>query len=107
MCLGLAWILAALGVYFRDIGQLVGPLVTATMFLSPVLFQRASMPDWLQPWLLFNPLTIPVESVRNVALFGQPPDWTALGLYTLAAIAVAFVGEAFFQATRRGFADVL
>lgn len=107
MSLGFAWLLAALGVYFRDIGQLVGPLVTATMFLSPVLFQRSSMPEWLQPWLLLNPLTVPVEAFRAVALFGTAPDWTALGLYSLAAIAVAFAGEAFFQATRRGFADVL
>ncbi|MBL8583992.1 MAG: ABC transporter permease [Rhizobiaceae bacterium] len=107
MGLGLTWILAALGVYFRDIGQLIGPLVTASMFLSPVLFQRSAMPEWLQPALLLNPLTIPVESVRAVTLFGQAPDWTALGLYSLAAIAVAFAGEAFFQATRRGFADVL
>jgi lipopolysaccharide transport system permease protein len=71
------------------------------------LLQRAAMPDWLQPWLIFNPLTVPVEAVRNAALFGTAPDWTALGLYTLAAIVVAFAGEAFFQATRRGFADVL
>lgn len=107
MSVGLAWVLAALGVYFRDIGQLVGPLVTAAMFLSPVLFQRQAMPDWLQPWMYLNPLTVPVEAVRAVALFGSQPDWTALGLYALAAIAVAFAGEAFFQATRRGFADVL
>ncbi|TIW84142.1 MAG: hypothetical protein E5V51_19135, partial [Mesorhizobium sp.] len=51
MVLGIAWLLASIGVYFRDMNQIVAPLVTATMFLSPVFFQRASLPAWLQPWL--------------------------------------------------------
>ncbi|TGP92988.1 ABC transporter permease [bacterium M00.F.Ca.ET.141.01.1.1] len=107
MVLGIAWILASIGVYFRDMSQIVAPLVTATMFLSPVFFQRTSLPIWLQPWLSLNPLAIPVESFRDVVLFDIEPDWLALGSYLLAAIAVAFLGYQFFQKTRRGFADVL
>lgn len=107
MVLGVAWLLASIGVYFRDMGQIVAPLVTATMFLSPVFFQRASLPVWLQPWLSLNPLTIPVESFRDVVIFGLLPDWTSLFYYSGVAIAVAFLGYHFFQKTRRGFADVL
>ncbi|WP_210212131.1 ABC transporter permease [Mesorhizobium sp. M8A.F.Ca.ET.057.01.1.1] len=107
MVLGIAWILASIGVYFRDMSQIVAPLVTATMFLSPVFFQRTSLPIWLQPWLSLNPLAIPVESFRDVVLFDIEPDWLALGSYLLVAIAVAFLGYQFFQKTRRGFADVL
>ncbi|WP_192384900.1 ABC transporter permease [Mesorhizobium silamurunense] len=107
LVLGIAWILASIGVYFRDMSQIVAPLVTATMFLSPVFFQRTSLPAWLQPWLSVNPLAVPVESFRAVVLFGTQPNWTALGYYTLAAVAIAFIGYQFFQKTRRGFADVL
>ncbi|OHV62392.1 sugar ABC transporter permease [Mesorhizobium sp. LCM 4577] len=107
LVIGIAWILASVGVYFRDMSQIVAPLVTATLFLSPVFFQRASLPDWLQPWLSLNPLAIPVESFRNVVIFGLLPDWAALGCYSVAAIVIAFVGYQFFQKTRRGFADVL
>lgn len=107
LVLGMAWILASIGVYFRDMSQIVTPLVTATMFLSPVFFQRTSLPTWLQPWLSLNPLAIPVESFRDVVLFGVQPDWAALGNYSMVAIAVAFLGYQFFQKTRRGFADVL
>ncbi|PBC02076.1 ABC transporter permease [Mesorhizobium sp. WSM3860] len=107
MVLGAAWTLASIGVYFRDMSQIVSPLVTATMFLSPVFFQRTALPSWLQPWLSLNPLAIPVESFRNVVLFGVLPNWPALGYYSLAAIAVALLGYQFFQKTRRGFADVL
>lgn len=107
MTLGVAWFFAAIGVYFRDIGQIVPPLLTAAMFLSPIFFPRSALPEWLQPYLSLNPLTIPVEAFRAVSVFGQMPDWTALGYYSLAAIVVAILGEQFFQLTRRGFADVL
>ncbi len=107
MVLGIAWFLAAAGVYFRDVSQIVAPLVTATMFLSPVLFQRSQMPKAMQPWAFLNPLTVPVENFRNVIIFGLRPDWVALGWYLLVALVVAFLGYTFFQKTRRGFADVL
>ena len=107
LTLGLAWFLASIGVYFRDIGQIVPPVLTAVMFLSPMFFPRTALPEWLQPYLSFNPLTIPIEAVRDVAVFGVMPDWTALGYYSLAALLVALLGEQFFQKTRRGFADVL
>ncbi|TPK22387.1 ABC transporter permease [Mesorhizobium sp. B2-5-9] len=107
LVLGIAWILASIGVYFRDMNQIVSPLVTATLFLSPVFFQRAALPAWLQPWLSLNPLTIPVENFRNVVVFGVLPDWAALGSYSLVGIAIAFLGYQFFQKTRKGFADVL
>ncbi|MER9301483.1 ABC transporter permease [Mesorhizobium sp. M0496] len=107
LVLGIAWILASIGVYFRDMNQIVAPLVTATLFLSPVFFQRAALPAWLQPWLSLNPLAIPVESFRNAVIFGVPPDWAALGYYSLVAIIVVFLGYQFFQKTCRGFSDVL
>ncbi|MBZ9888585.1 ABC transporter permease [Mesorhizobium sp. BR1-1-3] len=107
LVLGIAWILASIGVYFRDMSQIVTPVVTATMFLSPVFFQRTSLPTWLQPWLSLNPLAIPVESFRDVVIFGTMPDWTSLAYYSGAAIVVAGFGYQFFQKTRRGFADVL
>ncbi|PLP60746.1 sugar ABC transporter permease [Mesorhizobium loti] len=107
MTLGFAWILAAIGVYFRDIGQIVPPLLTATMFLSPLFFPRTNLPAWLQPYLSLNPIAVPIEALRDIAVFGTMPDWAAIGYYTLVAIVVALLGEQFFRKTSRGFADVL
>ena len=44
---------------------------------------------------------------REVLIWGRLPNWTGLGIYTLAATAVAWAGYAWFQKTRKGFADVL
>ena len=107
LVLGLSWFLAAAGVFFRDIGQFLGPTITAVMFLSPIFFPASSLPNWLHGWHLLNPLTLPVEQFRAVAIFGQTPDWVSLGVYLAVAVAIAWLGHTFFQRTRRGFADVL
>jgi len=107
LILGLAWFLASLGTYVRDIGQVLGTVVTALMFLSPIFFPLSALPDWLQPWLALNPISLPVTQARDVLIFGKLPNFAALGVYTLAAAAIAWLGYTWFEKTRKGFADVL
>ena len=105
--IGLAWILASLGVFLRDIGQLVGIISTVLMFLSPVFYPLNAVPERFRPIVMANPLTFIIEQAREVLIWGHLPNWIGLGLYTLAAIVVAWAGYAWFQKTRKGFADVL
>jgi lipopolysaccharide transport system permease protein len=105
--LGFAWILASLGVFIRDVGQTIGIIMTVVMFLSPVFYPLTALPVKFRPWLMANPLTFIIEQSREVIIWGHPPDWAGLALYLLAALAVAWIGFAWFQKTRKGFADVL
>ncbi|MDI1254191.1 ABC transporter permease [Thermomonas sp.] len=107
LLLGLTWLFAALGVYVRDLAQLVGPLVMVTMFLGPVFFPRSAMPEALQPWLSLNPITIPIEQLRMVVFEGQWPDWSALAAYALVAMAIYLFGLWAFASLKKGFADVI
>jgi lipopolysaccharide transport system permease protein len=107
LALGLAWFLAAIGVYFRDVGQIVPPLLTALMFLSPVLYPREAIPEDMRKFIVLNPLTVPVEAFRDTVIFGTLPDFLALAVYAAVACIVAGLGLFFFNQTRRGFADVL
>lgn len=107
LLLGLGWVMASLGVFVRDIGQIAGTLVSLLLFLSPVFYPLSALPPRWQPWLAANPLTLPIEQVRRVVLDGAWPDWAALGVYALAALAFAWLGARWFEATRKGFADVL
>lgn len=104
---GLAWILASLGVYIRDVGQTVNIFTTVMLFISPVFFPVTSLPERFQVWIMANPLTFIIEQAREVLIFGHQPDWAGLGLYTLVALIVTWAGYAWFQKTRKGFADVL
>lgn len=107
LVLGLAWFLSALGVYVRDVAQVVAPLVTAMMFLSPIFFPSTALPEWLQPVLALNPVALPVEASRAVLIWGTAPDWSGLAVYSFVSGAVATLGLVWFQKTRKGFADVL
>jgi lipopolysaccharide transport system permease protein len=104
---GLAWMLASLGVFLRDIGQSIGIITTVLMFLSPVLYPLTAVPERFRPFIMANPLTFIIEQARDVLIWGHLPNWSGLGIYTLAAIAITWAGYAWFQKTRKGFADVI
>lgn len=107
LTLGLAWCLASLGVFVRDVGQTISLVTSVMLFMSPVFFPVQSLPPALQPWMHLNPLTFVIEQVREVVVWGRLPDWQGLAVYSLASIATAWLGFAWFQKTRKGFADVL
>lgn len=107
VALGLAWFVASIGVFLRDIAPIVTMLLTMLLFLSPVFYPLENLPVAIQPWLLANPLTFVIEQARQVLIWGRQPDWLGLAAYSLAACAIAWAGFAWFQATRKGFADVL
>jgi lipopolysaccharide transport system permease protein len=107
MTLGISWFLAALGVYLRDISQLTGSLTTILLFLSPVFYPAASLPEPYRTVIYLNPLTFAIEQTRLVIIAGSAPDWSKLGLATVLATVVAILGYAWFEKARRGFADVV
>jgi len=107
LTLGVAWIFASLGVFLRDVGQTVGIITTMMLFLAPIFYPITALPEEIRPWIMANPLTFIIEEARGVVILGRMPEWSGLGIYTLAATAVAWAGFAWFQKTRKGFADVL
>jgi lipopolysaccharide transport system permease protein len=106
--LGASWFISVLGVYVRDLSQVIGVLMTVLLFLGPIVYPFQSVPDAMKVYVLWlNPLTIIVEQLRAVLLFGQLPNWQYLGLYSIGAVAMFVLGAWFFQRTRDGFADVI
>ena len=105
--MGVAWILAAFGVYLRDIGQITVVITTVALFLSPVFYPVTALPEEYRVLFLMNPLTFIIEQAREVMIWGRLPDWHGLALYFATSLAVAWIGFWTFQKMRRGFADVL
>lgn len=104
---GLSLIFAALGVYIRDLGQVVTVLVMAMLFTSTVFFPRAMVPDVLASVVDLNPISWPVDALRGCLLHGTWPSLVGWGGYVLASLLVLAAGAALFVPLRRGFADVL
>ena len=107
LTLGLGWMLASLGVFLRDVGQTIGLITTVLMFLTPIFYPVTAVPERFRPFIMANPLTFIIEQAREVLIWGHLPNWIGLGIYTLVATAFAWAGYAWFQKTRKGFADVL
>ncbi len=105
--LGVAWFLAALGVYVRDIGQITTVFTTVLMFLSAIFYPISALPVEYQSWMRLNPLVLIISESRKVLIFGNLPDWSWLVVAWLMGLAIAFTGFWWFQKTRKGFADVL
>jgi lipopolysaccharide transport system permease protein len=105
--LGVSWMLASLGVYLRDVVQIVGVLTTALLFVSPVFYPVTALPPAYQNVLQLNPLTPVIEQSRQVLVWGKVPDPTLWLVGLVAGGIVAWLGFAWFQKTRKGFADVL
>jgi len=105
--MGFAWVLSALGVYVRDIGQVTTIFTTILMFLSPLFYPLSALPKQYQVWLAFNPLTFIIEQGRNVLIFGKTPDWMLWSVGLAGSLLVCAAGFWWFQKTRKGFADVL
>ncbi len=107
LTLGIAWVLSSLGVYIRDMGNLVLIATQILFFMTPILYPMSIVPEAIQPVYRYNPLTVIVDSFRRVILWGQMPEWFSFGLVTLLSLLVLLVGYAWFMKTKQGFADVL
>jgi lipopolysaccharide transport system permease protein len=107
LMLGLTWILASLGVYLRDLSQIMGMVTTVALFLAPVFYPIESIPEAYRVYLMFNPITIPVMQLRDLLLWGKPFDWGLWALSLCISLVVLQMGYWWFQKSRRGFADVI
>lgn len=105
--LGLAWFLSALSVYFKDINQVAPSLITVLLFTSTVFFPLDNAPDLVKPLLVFNPLTLIIESSREVLFYGKLPDSMALTTYYIASLIACSSGFYIFNRLAKGFSDAL
>lgn len=118
--LGIGWVLAALGVFLRDIGHVMNLVSTVLFFTTPIFFRLENVRA--EPYhtiIQLNPLTHAVEDARRVmmgeyywSLLGQPggathPDWAAWAPTLLISGLIAVLGYAFFVKSKRAFSDVL
>lgn len=107
LTLGVCWTLSALGVFLRDLGQMIGFVLTLVFFLTPICYPETSLPGWAHQVLTKNPVFVLVNAYRDILLNGHAPDWVGLGALTVFATALFFAGHALFWRLRKTFADVI
>ena len=104
---GVCWFLAALGVFLRDIGQMIGLVLTVWFFMTPICYPASALPaDWLWVFQL-NPMYAIVEAYRAIFLESVRPDWMSLAALWLVGAAAFWLGYAWFYKVRKSFADLI
>jgi len=107
LCMGIAWLFSALGVFFRDLGQLMQFLTMALMYSSAVFFSAAKIPAAIWMFLRFNPLLLAIELARNTALWAQPINYHHLLYLYGIGLLVCMTGYTTFRRLKPAFADVI
>jgi lipopolysaccharide transport system permease protein len=105
--LGLCWFLAATGAYVRDLGQVIGFLLTLWFFITPICYPEAQLPPAALYLLKKNPLFVLVRGYRAIFLEGQAPQWGPLWKLWIVSIIVCIAGHAWFHKLRKSFADII
>ncbi|MCF7687224.1 MAG: ABC transporter permease [Cephaloticoccus sp.] len=107
LCMGIAWLLSALGVFFRDIGQLMQFLTMALMYSSAVFFSATKIPAPFWMFLRFNPLLLAIELARNTSLWAQPMNYNHLLYLYGVGLFTCMIGHLAFKKMKPAFADVI
>jgi lipopolysaccharide transport system permease protein len=107
LIMGLSWALSSLGVFLRDVGQVIGTVVQVLMFMAPIFYPASALPEQFQFVMTLNPLTQPIEMLRGVLYWAEIPSLRAWLAGCVVSVLIAMLGFAWFQKTRKGFADVL
>jgi lipopolysaccharide transport system permease protein len=105
--LGVAWLVASLGVFLRDIVQGISLLLTAWLYLTPIIYPESVVPERFRPFITANPFTHLIRSYRRILIEGAMPDWRGLAYFTAFALICFIFGYWWFARTRKNFADVV
>ena len=105
--LGIGWLLASLGVFFRDIAQLTQFLGMVLLYASGVFYSVGKIPETYWNFLKFNPILHIVDQLRQAILWQEIPDRNILIMLWISSLVVYQLGYWVFQRLRSDFADVL
>jgi lipopolysaccharide transport system permease protein len=105
LTLGITLIAAAMQVYARDVGQLLGQFLGFMFFLTPILYTPNMLPQVIQPWLAYNPVSIYCMTAREYLMMGQGGLDSRHLLALCIAILSAIIGWASFRKLANHFED--
>jgi lipopolysaccharide transport system permease protein len=104
---GFCWFLSALGVFVRDLSQIIGYLLTIWFFATPICYSESKVPPFAARLLALNPMYVMVRNYRRIMLESTAPNWHSLAWVSAASVIIFLAGHAWFRKLRRSFADLI
>jgi lipopolysaccharide transport system permease protein len=104
---GLGWVFSAIGVFVRDMKDVAVVLVTAGIYVLPVVYLPSWVPALFRPFVNFNPFSSLIWVYQDVIYFGRiehPYAWLVFSVMSLFCFAF---GVRLFQALKPYFGKAL
>ncbi|WP_245581108.1 ABC transporter permease [Paenibacillus ginsengihumi] len=103
--LGLAFLVSSLNVYFRDLNHILGIVMMAWFYFTPVLYNSEMIPDKFKSLFQLNPMATLIMSYQDVFFKGTAPNLNALMNVSITSIVVLLLGWGIFNLLNKGFAE--
>jgi lipopolysaccharide transport system permease protein len=104
---GLGTYFAALNVKYRDVRQILPFFIQALLFVTPVIYAVAFVPERFRQVIYLNPMTGVITVMRAGMIHQGSVSWSGLGISIASAVVLFVFGVFYFQRTEARFADVI
>lgn len=104
LLLGVAMLVSALGVFYKDLQHFSVFITMLLMYSSPIFYPISAIPEEYRIIIYTNPVTLPVELFRNL-YFHTEINWTDYLKLNVLAVAIFFIGGGVFHRVKGAFAD--
>ena len=107
LLIGIAFIVSSITVYFRDLEHIIGVVLMAAFYGTPIVYKLEQLPANLQVLMKLNPMTHLINAYRDIFYYQQMPNITALGVLFAIALGLTIIGYFIFKKLQKGFAEEL
>lgn len=107
LLLGISFIVSSITVYFRDLEHIIGIILMAAFYGTPIVYKLEQLPENLQVLMQLNPMTHLINAYRDIFYYQQMPNMKALGLLFIGSVLLVVIGYFIFKKLQKGFAEQL
>jgi len=107
LIMGISFIVSAITVYIRDLEHIIGVVLMAAFYATPIVYKLEQLPANLQPIMQLNPMTHIINAYRDIFYYQQMPDFASLGILFGISLVILVGGYFLFKKLQKGFAEEL
>jgi len=104
---GVAYVLSAIGVYLRDLKDIVQVFCTAGLYLIPVFYLPNMIPEMFRPVLYINPFSYVIWCYQDIFFFGRFEHSIAWAAYPCLSLIIFIAGDRMFSRLKSMFGNHL
>ena len=107
LLLGISFIVSSVTVYFRDLEHIIGVILMAAFYATPIVYKLEQLPANLQIVMQLNPMTHLINAYRDIFYYHQMPNMQILCILLALSILLTVIGYFIFKKLQKGFAEEL